>query len=376
MLTREVPIDLALPYKFEIDIKKIIFFDIETTGFSADTSYLYLIGCIYYRDSSFHLIQWFSESIREEEDLVTAFFEFIKDYEALIHFNGSGFDIPFLLRKCSQLKLEYSFDKINSIDIYRKILPYKKIFQLKSYKQKSIEAFFKIRREDKFDGGELIEVYQHYLGKKRYEALWNKRNPEKSKLLPSEAETLLHQLLLHNEDDIKGLVKICPILNFIDIFEKPQHIIKAAVQGGAFIIQFELSEALPTNLNFRNRVAELTASGTMVTLSIPFYEGELKYFYENYKDYFYLPAENTVVHKSLASYVDKDHKVKAKPSNCYTIKSGRFVPQYETFPTPSFKFDYLDKISYIEIHTDFLLREENLQLYVSHILSHLLQVKE
>ena len=38
----------------------------------------------------------------------------------------------------------------------------------------------------------------------------------------------------------------------------------------------------------------------------------LKYFYDNYKDYFYLPKEDTAIHKSVATYVDKDFRQKAK----------------------------------------------------------------
>lgn len=375
MLTREVPIDEILSYSFCTNTEKIVFFDIETTGFAADTSYLYLIGCIFFKNSSFHLIQWFAEDIKEEALLISSFFEFLKDFEVLVHFNGNGFDIPYLIRKCSQLQLEYTFDKINSIDIYRKILPYKKIFQLKSYKQKEIEAFLKVNRDDKYSGGELIEVYQSYLGKKRYELLYNKRNPNIANQIPSSADALLHMLLLHNEDDVKGLIKICPILSYTDLFETSHPINQAVVIGNVLTIQFELTYALPVNVYVKNSVAEFYTTKSLVTLNIPIFEGELKYYYENYKDYYYLPAEDKVIHKSLALFVDKDFREKAKPSNCYTRKKGLFVPQYDTILTQYFKNKYTDKITFIEIHTDFLLKEDNLSLYVSHILSCLLTSK-
>lgn len=375
MITKQFPVDLTLNYNFEYQLDNIVFFDIETTGFSADTTYLYLIGCIYYKDSSFHLIQWFSEDIQEEALLITSFFNFLQDYEVLVHYNGTGFDIPYLMRKCSTLKFDFSFDHILSIDLYKKISPLKKIFKLSNYKQKTIEAFLNVKRKDTNDGGDLIQIYQSYIGKKHIETLRNARNPEIMNSVPSKAAELLQLLLLHNEDDIKGLVRICSILYYIDLFEKPIHVIQSGIEGDQFIIRFTLSSPLPTRIRFGNDIAFVTAFHTTGTLSIHIYDGELKFFYDNYKDYYYLPEEDAAVHKSLALYVDKDYRQKAKPSNCYTKKQGFFAPQYEPVITPCFRQNYRDKISFLEIHTDFLLQEENLEKYVSHILKYLIQTK-
>lgn len=374
MITRQFSLKQIPDYTFEqdYDLNKIVFFDIETTGFAADSTYLYLIGCAYYKDSSFHLIQWFSEDIREEAQLITSFFEFLVNYKVLLHFNGTGFDIPYLLRKCSMLKLNYSFDGLTSIDIYKKITPYKKILKLSSLKQKSIETFLNINRKDIFSGGDLIQVYQSYLGKKNYENLRRKRNPELELPKTSEATMLLHQLLLHNEDDIRGLLCISPVLYYNDLFEKPIQILQAGVDQGILSIHFEVMANLPVPISFGKDLVHLTAFENTATLTIHIYEGEVKFFYDNYKDYYYLPEEDKVIHKSLAQFVDKDYRTKAKPANCYVKKEGIFAPQYELLINPCFKIKYQDKLSFIEIHTDFLLQEDNLELYVKHLLSHLL----
>lgn len=374
MITRNISLELMPDYSFEqdYDLNKIIFFDIETTGFAADSTYLYLIGCAYYKDSSFHLIQWLSEDIREEEQLISSFFDFTVDYEILLHYNGSGFDIPYLQRKCALLDLPYSFDRFDSIDIYKKISPYKKLFKLKNYKQKSLETFLNIHRSDPFSGGDLIEIYQSYIGKKHYESLKLSRYPEAVLSRPSEAEILLNQLLLHNEDDIKGLLYISPILKYVDLFEKPIRIIQAGVDQDNLVIRFEIRSKLPVRVSYGNDLAHLTAYDKSATLTIRVYEGELKYFYNDYRDYYYLPAEDRAIHKSVAHFVDKEYRVKAKPSTCYTKKYGIFAPQYEMIISPYFKLEYQDKLSFLEIHTDFLLKEEILELYVSHILSRLL----
>lgn len=360
------------PFEKEYDLRKILYFDIETTGFSADSTYLYLIGCAYYKDSSFHILQWFSEGIHEEAQLLTAFFEFLKDYEVLIHYNGTSFDLPYLQRKLNLLNLNYSFDQIISFDIYKKLTPYKKLFQLKNFKLKTLEQFLNICRQDTFDGGDLIQVYQSYLGKKHYEDLWTRRNPELTLPSPSEAEQLLQLLLLHNSDDIQGLICLSPILFYADLFEKPFRIQQAYVEDKNLVIHFEISAKLPVAISYTNGLAHLYASNNIATLTISIYEGELKYFYTNYKDYYYLPAEDYAIHKSVASFVDKEYRKKATQATCYTRKQGIFVPQYEQQITPCFQIKHTDKLSFLEVHTDFLLQEDTLERYVVHIMQNLL----
>jgi uncharacterized protein len=360
------------PFEREYNLNKILYFDIETTGFSAESTYLYLIGCAYYKDSSFHILQWFSEGIQEEAKLITAFFEFLKDYQVLIHYNGTGFDIPYLQRKLSLLNLDYSFDQVVSYDIYKKLTPYKKLFQLKNFKLKTLESFLNICRQDIFDGGDLIQVYSGYLGKKHYEELWSMRNPGLTLSAPSEAEQLLQILLLHNSDDIQGLICLSPILYYVDLFEKPIRIQQAYVEDQKLIIRFEITANLPVPISYSNGLAHLEASHSIATLAISIYEGELRHFYSNYKDYYYLPEEDYAIHKSIASYVDKEYRKKATPSTCYTKKQGIFVPQYEPQITPCFKIKHTDKLSFLEIHTDFLLQEDTLEKYAIHMLQNLL----
>lgn len=374
MITREYVLEQRPGYPFEklFNINRIAFFDIETTGFAAEATYLYLIGCAYYKDSSFRLIQWFSEGIKEEALIISSFFEFLKAYDVLLHYNGNGFDIPYLQKKIALLHLDYSFDSIESIDIYKKLLPYKKIFKLGSFKLKSLEGFLNIHRQDTFDGGNLIQVYQSYIGKKHYESLWKIRNSKTDLPFASEADILLKQLLLHNADDIRGLLMISPILNYVDLFEKPIQIQQAVVNEDVLSIRFEISADLPVRINYGDDLVNLTAFGNTATLEVQVFSGELRYFYDNYKDYYYLPAEDYAIHKSVAHFVDKDYRIKAKPSNCYTRKEGIFAPQYELLISPYFKMNYQDKRTFIEVHTDFLLQEENLELYVTHLLTHLI----
>ncbi len=53
---------------------KAVFFDIETTGFSADYNTVYLIGCIWPEGDHLRFIQWFADTKAAEADVLTAFF--------------------------------------------------------------------------------------------------------------------------------------------------------------------------------------------------------------------------------------------------------------------------------------------------------------
>ena len=56
--------------------KGTVLFDIETTGLSADTSYLYLIGAIYEKDGELTLSQWFCDNYSEEKEVLSLFLAF------------------------------------------------------------------------------------------------------------------------------------------------------------------------------------------------------------------------------------------------------------------------------------------------------------
>ena len=85
------------------------------------------------------MIQWFADTKAAEKDLLDHFFDFLKQYKTVVHFNGDGFDIPFLQKRCKHFNLPYSLSDVASFDIYKKIKPYRNLLGLDSLKQKSIE---------------------------------------------------------------------------------------------------------------------------------------------------------------------------------------------------------------------------------------------
>ena len=60
---------------------EVVFFDIETTGFSPETTVLYMIGCIYCQQDRLICTQWFAENKDSQKEVLIAFMEFISNYK-------------------------------------------------------------------------------------------------------------------------------------------------------------------------------------------------------------------------------------------------------------------------------------------------------
>lgn len=341
-------------------LEDLLFFDIETTGFSGDYSTLYLIGCTYFQDDSWQLVQWFADTADSEAGLLHSFFSLLKQFRILIHFNGDGFDLPFLSKRCQKLGLDYSFDHIESFDIYKKIKPYRKLLGLESLKQKSIEHFLGIHRQDKYTGGQLIDVYRDYL--------------------ITHERFLYDLLILHNEDDLKGMPTILPILNYPDFFEHPfrfdtQQITEVPDLFGRSCRSLEIrcrsSYTIPVPIQCDRTPVSICAEGDMLTVSAELFDGTLKHFYPNYKDYYYLIYEDTAIHKSVGEYVDKSARVPATAKTCYTRQEGCFFPQFEPIWEPVMKQAPKDKLSYVPLNQLCLDDSACLNTYLSQLFRYL-----
>lgn len=291
-----------------------LLFDIETTGLSADTSYLYLIGAICQKEGELMLIQWFCDEYSEEKEVLSSFLNFINDYPRLVHYNGTGFDIPYLNKKFKRHSLSYVIHAEQSIDIYKLLLPFKKLTGFPDFKQKTLEQYAGFQREDTFSGGDLTEVYAAYAGKYRLAALTGKTD---------EADALRHVMLLHNHDDLLGLLYLYGKTHLTDLFAG--HLMPSIFQleqGLLYTFDFPL---LPFPLSVTKNDCTFCVTNTETSLLLPFYSGELKYFFSDYKNYYYLIYEDTAIHASIAEWVDKEAKEKCRPSTAYQKKNSLFL---------------------------------------------------
>ena len=402
-LTQSVPTDI-----YTIGAPEdVLFFDIETTGLSARSAGLYLIGMLTYTDKKWTLLQFFCEDVADEPAVLQAFFELLHTKKILVSYNGDGFDIPFLRHMLEQYGLPYSFDTVESFDLFKKFRPLKRLLDLPDLKLKSCERFLGIDREDRFTGGELIEVYFE----------WQK----------TKAPALLDTLLLHNAEDIANLPNLLPLLRYRSLphsdFRLRAH---ERLQDGAtplvhlsftFLspmppsahasVENDIREAtddrrqhctdagendireatddrhlhwpdagengtreatddrrlhwpaltLPKPMDLRGDFWALHAEGSAVELYVQLFEGERKLFFADFEHYYYLPAEDQVIHQSLAEFVDRSARKKACARNCYQRVTGCFLPELSEVYTPALRAEYRDKLRYAQ-YSDTLFDDE------------------
>ena len=87
---------------------------------------------------------------------------------------------------------------------------------------------------------------------------------------------------------------------------------KMSVRQNRLLFSLELEYQLPKRLTIGLNDIIITGFQKEATINAPIYTEELKFFFDNYRDYYYLPAEDMAVHKSVASYVDKNYREPAK----------------------------------------------------------------
>ncbi len=328
-----------------------VLFDIETTGLSAASAYIYLIGALEIKSDRLIFIQWFAEKPEEERLLIEKFFSWIPVHACLIHFNGRGFDIPFISKKCRQHDIKNTLPQLPDIDLYRSFACLKNYFDMPGRKLVSYEQLIGINREDQYNGGELINVYKNYIGKSKFD--------------PAGAEELLHLLLLHNEEDIKDMVPVLSLFTFLDLFNGNFSSYTYNVsdtstpvpesENEKLIIELEMDYPFP--LSSHHKLATMPEMdmitidtyGKKATITIPIINARLKHFFEDYKSYYYLPDEDLAIHKSAAAVHPSSQKHNATRRTAYSYASGSFIPQTGTALKPYFKYNFEDRMSFISL---------------------------
>jgi len=346
------------------DFTQLLFFDIETTGLSPKSASIYLIGCAFYTASGWVSRQYFAQTPKQEEEMLHSFCSFAAGFTDFVNFNGTTFDIPFIQARCKKYAIK-AFEPANNIDIYRQIRPFKNLLHLSGCRQKQLEEYLGIYREDTFNGGELIELYQVY-----GETL---------------DEKLLQILLLHNFEDIQGMLELSRIMAIPNLFAQGSFTVDTSVLQtvtdvkGALHQELQITLSLPSPLPallschteyMESRCFYFSGKDQKAILKLPIYNGELKYFYKDYKNYSYLPEEDQAMHKSVAVYVDKSRRMPATAANCYTRKSGLFLPYIKGTDDslPVFLSAYKAKDSWILADEAFLSDQKLIHTYLCAVL--------
>ena len=415
-----------------------LFFDIETTGLSAANSMVFLIGAIYFDGKDWQLKQLMAQNAEDERCILEEFFDLAHNYHTLIHFNGTTFDLPYVKERACHHRLSHSLNEMNSLDLYQKFRPLKKLLNLPRMNQQTLEQFLEWPRQDQLTGKHMISLFKKYAA--------------------SGEKLIADLLLLHNHDDLVGMTQLLRFAAYQMLFEgkvaqvqgkfishsmrrenssqrmaDPQnegqvqcfpdqpllqvHDSLANPSRNVFCIQFFLDYPLPVPLFFNwdeksitpdleeltetysntpiapfleilaknpeNKSVHPTATfktsdlqtnyrlsiiGNQGILEVSCFQGELKYFFPDYRNYFYLPVEDQAIHKSVGSYVDPAYRENAKPVNCYVKKQGCFLPQPTAAIEPVFRPCYNSKEIYFEWSEDFYGNQTQILMYLHSVL--------
>lgn len=308
MIVKKMPILQGFP-DFE-SVKKLsnfyvqgsvfrpVFYDIETTGLSQYSTFLYLIGGIVFEDGQWVLYQWFAESENDEPELLNSFASFVKNYTCTLQYNGSRFDQPYLEARYQVWELPSPFEGISSLDLYQELKPCRELLKLERMKQPDLESFLQLSPRLFCDGREGIRCYRKY---------------QKTR-----DEDIRQELFGHNQEDLLGLGNVFEMLSYRMIYDGFYEADQAEITEGLLFITLRLFAPVPKLFSNGNQNFYISGEGCTVKILIPLKDGKLRQYYADYKHYDYLPSEDTAIPRALSAYIDRSLRVPAKPDTCYT----------------------------------------------------------
>jgi uncharacterized protein YprB with RNaseH-like and TPR domain len=95
----------------DIDARRLLFLDTETTGLSGGTgTYVFLVGVAYFCESGDELVvrQYFLSDVSAERALLHALNDLFRDFTAVVTFNGKTFDWPLL-------ETRFTYNRLRSV---------------------------------------------------------------------------------------------------------------------------------------------------------------------------------------------------------------------------------------------------------------------
>ena len=275
-----------------------VFYDIETTGLSRYSTFLYLIGAVTYENSQWYLQQWMAEDPREEALVLCEFFGYLEDKTCTIQYNGNRFDQPYLEEKYRSHGYSSPFLGLSSLDLYQELKPCRHLLKLSRMKQPDLEAFLGLDSRNFCDGGKCVQLYRKYI--------------------KSKDQKLAEIVLGHNREDLFGLGAVFSMLGYKALLSGNYEPSEASVQDGQIIFTLALPFFLPVTVSVGNREFYLTASGNTARFLTGLKNGKIRQYYKNFRDYDYLPGEDTAEPKVLSQYMDKSLRIPATASTSYT----------------------------------------------------------
>lgn len=327
-----------------------VFFDIECTGLSPRKSFIYLIGYALRLGNKITITQLLAKDESEELEIIQEFEKVMESYDTILGFNSTRFDESFIVERCRKYKFNTKIKSKHHIDMYLATTKAKCLLDLPNYKQKTIEEFLGLHREDKYNGGELIPVYQHY-----------------SLMEDKESK---HLVLLHNYEDIKGMIYIADILSYTDLLTSDLRYISHEVIEEKLRFELETDISLPSSINKIREYGIYIIKKNRIYVTLNLFNGTLFTFLPDHKNYYYLLNEEIIVPRSIGESIDKNCRRPATRRDCKVVAEGIFVSLPKGIDAGNirtFKADYDSKETFISVKD---IREDILIKIARYMLKH------
>ncbi len=308
-----------------------LLFDIECTGLSPRKSFVYLIGFAYRKNNTLYITQLLAKNLEDEKNILIEFEKTISNYPNLLGFNSTRFDESFLIERYKLYNLDTTIKSKNHKDIYLSTTKAKCILNLNNYKQKTIENFLGIYRDDKYDGGQLIPVYKDFS---------ETNNPNSKELV-----------LLHNMEDVKGMCDIIDILCYSELLNCDITIKLIDIENDSLQIICSLPFSVPCSINKLRDYGMYIITQNILKLTMPFTIATLNTYLEDFKNYYYLLNEDIIIPKTIGQSIPKENRRNATKRECRVSKEGHFINIPEKLNLPKtvrmFTEDLTSKVHYM-----------------------------
>ena len=287
--------------------QKHFLFDIETSGLNKHTDYIVCIGVTFLDENNeiaHH--QWMLQLPEEEKGLLSRFLEFAQKFSHVYTYGGKHFDWPFLLARCAFHQFNPSMlQSLHLVDMKRSLQHF-------GATRISLENALGVIRHSTTSGKALVKVYKTYLtcGKSIYKML----------------------ILAHNKDELSALLSLYELYQTL-YHLKRFHFISTLKSSSSLDFSIEVPYIFTTTFQgcYKN-IALSWESGTQILgIKVAFSHLKLKQYLTPYKDYYYIPSQGQLLHRTLANFVSASDKRKATKEDCTIYKENDYISLYTTY---------------------------------------------
>lgn len=321
------------PAAFSQVPEDVLLLNVETTGLRASSSFVCMVSAGYRKENSIFCHTWLAGSRRDEKEMIEAVSGLASSFHRISTYGGNAFSFRFLKERWSIYSDSPLFDGIRLTDLQKEFRPLLQILPLTHLKKEDVEGFLGFNRRGVKAGKELIPVYQ----------AWERDKSAGGSEI----------MLLHAQEDIRFLSEAFQLNSYLDLLQAKWNQVGLTKTSDGILFDIRLLSPVPKPVSWTTDYASFTIKdSTAQVLSVPFC-GRLRYFLPGpCSDYYYLPAEDIAIHRSVAQFVDRRERVKASQETCYTNREGIFLPVPGSFPAPLFYASFRSLPAYTQFEKE------------------------